>query len=147
MFRLIRVINTGVDRKIGAKFMTNESKNKMQVQFTKEQIEATPKEILEILFIYLKEEINSTKREIMFLETTISRIKGKNLPEMEEKLKTMTNNKVAKTDIQQQKRLINEYIDAHNESIESYHEMKEYLNILEKNALTIVGVLKYSLHQ
>lgn len=61
-------------------------------QFTEEQLQATPKEILQVLLGYLNKEINSAYRETIFLETSLTRTKNKILPEMQEKLENMIAN-------------------------------------------------------
>ncbi len=126
--------------------MKNKSKIKTQTQFTKEQIESTPKEILEVLFKYMEKEINSTKREVIFLETTLRRIKEKKLPEMQNELETLLSNRESQAKIKQQRKLINECTDNYNKTIKNYHEINEYLNILKKDALKIAKVLKCNLN-
>ena len=126
--------------------MKNKSKIKTQTQFTKEQIESTPKEILEVLFKYMEKEINSTKREVIFLETTLRRIKEKKLPEMQNELETLLSNRESQAKIKQQRKLRNECTDNYNKTIKNYHEINEYLNILKKDALKIAKVLKCNLN-
>lgn len=126
--------------------MKNKSKIKTQTQFTKEQIESTPKEILEVLFKYMEKEINSTKREVIFLETTLRSIKEKKLPEMQNELETLLSNRESQAKIKQQRKLINECTDNYNKTIKNYHEINEYLNILKKDALKIAKVLKCNLN-
>ena len=126
--------------------MKNKSKIKTQTQFTKEQIESTPKEILEVLFKYMEKEINSTKREVIFLETTLRRIKEKKLPQMQNELETLLSNRESQAKIKQQRKLINECTDNYNKTIKNYHEINEYLNILKKDALKIAKVLKCNLN-
>ena len=126
--------------------MKNKSKIKTQTQFTKEQNESTPKEILEVLFKYMEKEINSTKREVIFLETTLRRIKEKKLPEMQNELETLLSNRESQAKIKQQRKLINECTDNYNKTIKNYHEINEYLNILKKDALKIAKVLKCNLN-
>ena len=99
--------------------MKNKSKIKTQTQFTKEQIESTPKEILEVLFKYMEKEINSTKREVIFLETTLRRIKEKKLPEMQNELETLLSNRESQAKIKQQRKLINECTDNYNKTIKN----------------------------
>ena len=98
------------------------------------------------LFKYMEKEINSTKREVIFLETTLRRIKEKKLPEMQNELETLLSNRESQAKIKQQRKLINECTDNYNKTIKNYHEINEYLNILKKDALKIAKVLKCNLN-
>ena len=90
-----------------------------------------------------EKEINSTRREILFLETALTRTQEKILPEMNKELESMIKNKAPKKKINQQRKLINKCIAQYNKSIDSYNEHKKYLKTLEASASKFDKKLKH----
>jgi len=126
--------------------MKNELKT-MKSQFTEEQLSATPKEILKVLFQYLGNEINSNNREVLFLETTLTRTRDEILPEMQKTLENMLDNKKPKTQIKNQRKLINKCINNYNQSIDEYNKLKIYLSLLKNDKLMIAKILGVGLQE
>lgn len=121
--------------------MENKTGIEMNSQFTLEQLQATPKEILNVLAQYLEGDINRNRKERIFLEVTLKKNRDKVMPEIEEELNYMIKNKMSKTKINKQKKALNECINNYNQMINSYKGHEKQIEILNNTVSMIMNIL------